>query len=167
CRTTPTAADTTAPSVPAGLTATAASSSQINLSWGPAIDSGGSGLAGYRVYRNVVQIGTIATPIYSHTGLAAGTSYCYTVGAYDNAGNNSAQTPQVCRTTPTAADTTAPSVPSGLTASAASASQINLSWGGATDSGGSGLAGYKIYRSGVQIGTSTTTSYSSAGLAAS
>jgi hypothetical protein len=100
--------------------------------------------------------------------LAAGTSYCYTVGAYDNAGNNSAQTPQVCRATPTAADTTAPSVPTGLTATAASSSQINLSWSAAADNtGGSGLAGYKIYRSGVQIGTSTTTSYSSAGLTAS
>src|SRR5207247_1006040 len=47
-------------------------------------------------------------------------------------------------------DTTAPSVPSGLGAGAASSSQINLSWNAATDSGGSGLAGYIVYRSGVQ-----------------
>ncbi len=159
--------DTTAPSIPSGLTASAASSSQINLSWSAATDTGGSGLAGYKVYRNGTQIGTTTTPSYSNTGLAASTTYSYTVAAYDAAGNNSAQSGQAFATTTAAPDTSAPSIPAGLTASAASSSQINLSWSAATDTGGSGLAGYKVYRNGVQIGTTTTISYSSAGLAAS
>ena len=41
-----------------------------------------------------------------------------------------------------------------------SSSQINLSWSASTDSGGSGLAGYKIYRGGVQIGKVTSTTWS-------
>src|ERR1041384_5153810 len=82
--------DTTAPSVPTGLAATAASSSQINLSWGAATDNGGSGLAGYKNYSSGVQIGTSTTTSYSSTGLSASTSYCYTVAAYDGVGNTSA-----------------------------------------------------------------------------
>src|SRR5260370_16361100 len=51
------------------------------------------------------------------------------------------------RSTQSTSDTTAPTVPTGLTASAVSSSQVNLVWSGSTDTGGSGLAGYKIYRS--------------------
>jgi hypothetical protein len=59
-----------------------------------------------------------------------------------------------------------PTVPTGLAATAVSSSQINLSWSASTDSSGT-LAGYKVYRGGSQIGTSTTTSYQDTGLAAS
>src|SRR5436309_11564311 len=45
-------------------------------------------------------------------------------------------------------DTTAPTIPANLTASAASPSQINLSWGGSSDSG-SGVKGYNVYRNGI------------------
>ncbi len=45
----PPPADTTPPSAPAGLTATAAGSSQVNLSWTPATDN--VGVTGYRVER--------------------------------------------------------------------------------------------------------------------
>jgi chitodextrinase len=159
--------DTTAPNVPSGLTASAVSSSQINLSWTAATDSGGSGLAGYKIYRSGTQIATTASTSYSNTGLSASTSYSYTVAAYDNAGNTSAQSVAASATTQAAPDTTAPSVPTGLAASAVSSSQINLSWTAATDSGGSGLAGYKIYRNGTQIATTASTSYSNTGLSAS
>src|SRR5204862_117432 len=113
---TPAAPDTTAPSVPTGLTAAAASSSQINLSWTGSTDTGGSGLAGYKVYRAGVQVATSVSTSYSDTGRSASTQYCYTVAAYDGAGNTSSQTAQVCVTTPAVPDTTAPSVPAGLSA---------------------------------------------------
>ena len=95
------AADTTAPTVPTGLTATAVSSSQINLGWSASTDSGGSGLAGYRVYQSGTLVGSTAatTTTYSSTGLAASTQYCYTVAAYDNTGNVSGQSTQACATT--------------------------------------------------------------------
>jgi Fibronectin type III domain len=59
-------------------------------------------------------------------------------------------------TTPalTVADTTAPSVPTGLVASVVSQTQINLSWIAATDN--VKVAGYKVYRDGTLVATVTT-----------
>jgi chitodextrinase len=93
------APDTSPPSVPAGLSGTAFDSSRIDLSWSASTDTGGSGLAGYRVYREGVEIGTTTVPSYSDTGLAAVTSYTYTVEAYDNAGNSSVPSAPVSVTT--------------------------------------------------------------------
>src|SRR6185295_10194506 len=165
--TTPTCPDTTAPSVPTGLSATAASCSQVNLSWSTSTDTGGSGLAGYKVFRAGVQIATTTSTSYSNTALAASTSYSFTVAAYDGAGNTSAKSTAASATTPACADLTAPSVPTGLSATAASCSQVNLSWSASTDTGGSGLAGYKVFRDGVQVATTASTSYSNTALAGS
>jgi hypothetical protein len=44
-------------------------------------------------------------------------------------------------------------------------SRIDLSWTASTDN--IGVTGYKIYRDGVEVGTSTTTSYNDTGLTAS
>jgi fibronectin type 3 domain-containing protein len=143
-----------APSVPTGLIATPVSQTQINLSWSASTDTGGSGLAGYKIYRGGTQAGTSTTTSYSDSGLTAGTTYSYKVAAYDVAGNVSAQSSQVSAKT---LDTTPPSVPTGLTGSAASATLINLSWTASTDN--VGVTGYRIYRGGSQIGTSATTSY--------
>jgi len=92
-------AATTPPSVPTGLTATAASSSQINLTWNASTDSSGT-LAGYKVYRGGSQIGTSPNTAYQDSGLAASTTYSYTVAAYDTAGNTSAQSASASATTP-------------------------------------------------------------------
>ncbi|KKT28966.1 MAG: hypothetical protein UW15_C0023G0007, partial [Parcubacteria group bacterium GW2011_GWC1_44_10] len=68
--------DTTPPSVPTNLTATAISSSQINLSWTASTDN--VGVAGYKVFRGGVQIATVTTGTsYSNTGLTAATTYSY------------------------------------------------------------------------------------------
>jgi len=83
-------ASTAPPTVPTGLTATAVSSSQINLSWSASTDSSGT-LAGYKIYLNGTQVGTSTTTSYQSTGLAASTTYTYNVAAYDIAGNTSAQ----------------------------------------------------------------------------
>src|SRR5262249_49214593 len=140
--TTPACPDATAPSVPSGLTATASSCTQVDLSWTASTDAGGSGLAGYKVFRGGGQVATTPSPSYSNTGLSASPPYSFPVAAYDNAGNPSPQSTAASATTPACPDTTAPSVPSGLTANAASCSQVNLSWTASTDTGGSGLAGY-------------------------
>jgi PKD repeat protein/glucose/arabinose dehydrogenase len=85
-------ADTQPPTVPSNLTATAASSSQINLSWTASTDN--VGVNGYRVERcqgagcsNFAQVGTPAGTTFNNTGLTAGTSYSYRVRAADAAGN--------------------------------------------------------------------------------
>ena len=169
-------ADTTAPSVPTGLTATAASANQINLSWTASTDpivanQTTSGVAGYKIYRAGTQIATTTTTTYSNTGLTAGTTYSYTIAAYDNAGNTSAQTTSASATTSNGADATAPTVPTGFSGQVISQTQVNLSWTASTDptvagQNTSGVAGYKIYRGGTQIATTTTTTYSNTGLTA-
>jgi chitodextrinase len=100
--------DTTPPSTPTNLTATAISTSQVNLAWSASTDTGGSGLAGYKIYRGGTQIATTAGTSYSNTGLTASTNYSYTVSAYDAAGNNSAQSGSVSATTQAVAPTTCP-----------------------------------------------------------
>jgi chitodextrinase len=165
--------DTQAPSAPASLTATAVSSSQINLSWAASTDN--VGVTGYMVERenpgttSFVQVGTATGTTYSDTGLAAGTNYSYRVRATDAAGNLSAYSPVASATT-LAPDTQAPSAPASLTATAVSQSQINLSWSASTDN--VGVTGYLVERenpgttSFVQVGTATATTYSDTGLAA-
>jgi hypothetical protein len=90
-------ADTTPPTVPTGLSAVAASSSQINLSWNASTDN--VGVTGYNVYRGGTLIGTSTTTAYSDTGLSASTTYTYTVAAFDAAGNISAQSASASATT--------------------------------------------------------------------
>ena len=63
------------------------------------------------------------------------------------------------------ADTQAPTAPSELTAIAVSSSQIELSWTAST--GNTAVTGYRIYRNGAQVTTTTSNSYSDTGLEAS
>ena len=89
--------DIVSPSIPANLIATPISSSQINLSWNVSTDN--IGVAGYRVFRNGIQIAAPTAANYSNTGLNSSTTYTYAVSAYDAAGNASSQS------TPVQADT--------------------------------------------------------------
>ena len=121
------------PTAPSGLTATAASSSQINLSW---TDTAGDE-TGFQIDQatnstfttglTTVSVGAGVTT-YGATGLSAGTTYYYRVRA-TNAVGNSANTSTASATTQSAL----PTAPSGLTATAVSPSQIDLSWIGADD----------------------------------
>jgi len=160
-----TTADTTAPTTPAGLTASAVSSSQINLSWAASTDN--VGVSGYRVYRGGALLTTVgAVTTLQNTGLAASTTYSYTVQAIDAAGNASGQSTAASATTPVAPDTTAPSTPSGLTASATSSSQIGLSWTASTDN--VGVTGYRVFRGGALLVTlGAVTTYQDSGLSPS
>lgn len=68
--------------------------------------------------------------------------------------------------TTTAADTTPPSVPSGLASSSQTSNSVNLTWNASTDN--VGVTGYRIYRSDkglAYIATVTGNSYSDTGLA--
>jgi hypothetical protein len=152
--------DITAPSVPTGLSATPVSSSQISLSWTASTDTGGSGLAGYKVYQgsaisNLPGTGTNVTM----GGLLANTNYTFTVAAFDAAGNTSAQSSPVSATTQTVvvSDTTAPSVsisPNGGIA----AGTVTLSIS-ATDNSGT-VSRVEVYKDGALVGSNTGSSYS-------
>ncbi|QHB70055.1 glycosyl hydrolase family 18 protein [Stenotrophomonas sp. 364] len=92
--------DTTPPSVPGGLASPSKTATTVNLAWSAATDnSGGSGVAGYDVYRNGSLVGSPSATQYTDGGLTASTAYSYTVRARDNAGNASAQSGSISVTT--------------------------------------------------------------------
>jgi hypothetical protein len=72
------------PQIPTGLTATAVSTSQINLAWNPSSDPGGPGLKDYGVYRvGTGLLGYTTNLTFSDTGLSPSTPYTYFVTARD------------------------------------------------------------------------------------
>ena len=97
-------------------------------------------------------------------GLAPSTLYSFTVSALDAAGNASAQSAPLAAKTSPPVDTTPPTVPSGLVASAITAVSLTLSWSASTDN--IGVAGYRVYRDGVLAVSSAGTSVQLTGLAA-
>jgi uncharacterized repeat protein (TIGR03806 family) len=82
----PPAADTTPPSIPTGLTATAQSATSIQLVWQASTDIG-TGVAGYRVFRDAgaTPVATVTGTTFLDTGLAAATLHSYSVRAFDGA----------------------------------------------------------------------------------
>ena len=85
-------ADSTPPSAPGTLTATASGSSSVNLSWGAATDN--VAIANYRVERcpgsgctSFTEIAAAGSTQYSDTTVTGGTTYRYRVRAADGAGN--------------------------------------------------------------------------------
>ncbi|ACU72507.1 cellulose-binding family II [Catenulispora acidiphila DSM 44928] len=61
-------------------------------------------------------------------------------------------------------DTTAPSVPANLAVTGTTASSASLSWSPSTDN--VGVTGYRVYRNGAQVGTSSGTTFTDTGLSA-
>jgi fibronectin type 3 domain-containing protein len=151
------------PTTPGGLGATGTSPTNVLVSWTASTDN--VAVTGYDVYRDGTLLITLGAATLSYTDtVTAGSTHSYTVDAFDAAGNHSGTPTPVTVTTPTA-DTTPPSVPTGLKATAAGSSRVALAWNASTDN--VGVAGYTIYRNGVvltAVGGSTLT-YSDASVA--
>lgn len=115
------------PAAPANLVAIAVSSSQVNLTW----TDNSSNETGFKIFRRTGPTGSwtiVATPgqnttVFQNTGLAAGTTYSYTVLSY-NATGESAGSNEVTVTTPAVP---LPG-PSNLQARVLSANQVTLTW---------------------------------------
>src|SRR5690606_41459991 len=86
----PPPADATPPTVPQSVTATAESATQVRVTWQASTDAG-SGVAGYRVFRDdsVTPIATVTVTNHVDVNLAPGTRYTYTVRAFDGADRQS------------------------------------------------------------------------------
>ena len=124
------------------------------------------GRAGGIALDNLALVQGAANPAtwFTDSGPAAQGSHSYQVSAYDVAGNESAVAGPVTGTT--LPDTAAPSVPGDLAVSGVTSSSISLSWRASTDAGGSGVAGYRIYRDGsaTPLASVTGTTFTDAGL---
>ena len=131
------------PAAPTSLTATTASSSQINLSW----TDNANNENGFRVEQstdgtNFTQIATLGSNAVSFTvtGLSASTTYFYRVASFNGAGNSAFS--NTASATTSATPPPLPAAPSGLSATASTSTRINLSW---TDNAGN-ESGFSIER---------------------
>src|SRR5437868_6573355 len=80
----PAPTDQTAPNAPTALAASAVVASSVHLNWtGTTDNTGGSGLAGYKIYRGNLPVATVAAPPFDDYTLKASTTYTYTVVAFD------------------------------------------------------------------------------------
>ncbi|GGR98054.1 hypothetical protein GCM10010169_48290 [Micromonospora fulviviridis] len=142
--------DTLAPSAPTNLRVTGVAPGAVGLAWDAATDNVGA--ARYRVFRDgslLAETSSGETFVDETVGTAR-TSYTYLVAAVDGAGNVSGPSEPVSVTTP---DADPPTLPTDLQAAAAGPNRVELSWGAATDD--SGVAGYRVYRDGTAIATTT------------
>lgn len=90
--------DTQAPTTPTLLSVTPIAPTQIDVTWSAATDD--VLVAGYRVFKDAVQIATTTLLSYSDTGLTPSTTYAYTVDAFDSFGNISSTSNSLSTTTP-------------------------------------------------------------------
>ena len=97
--------DATPPTAPSNLSATAASSTQVNLSWSAATDN--VAVTGYRLERcqgagcsGFVEIAQPTATTFADSGRSASTSYSYRVRAVDAAGNLGPYSGTASTTTP-------------------------------------------------------------------
>jgi len=85
---------TTAPAAPANLAVTGTTSSSVSLSWAAPAGT----VTGYYVSEDGSRVATVTGTTDTVTGLAASTSYTFTVSAYNSAGQSAASN-QVSATT--------------------------------------------------------------------
>ena len=103
-------AESTAPTIPGNVNASATSGTQINLSWSASSDN--TGVRGYGIYRDGVLITTVDRNVlsYSDTNLAPSTTYTYRIDAFDGSANHSALSASRSATTQSTATYTFESV---------------------------------------------------------
>jgi fibronectin type 3 domain-containing protein len=140
------------PNVPTGVSLKADSSSQITVSWI------GNGAHSYEIYRNtsnsnadLTAIATLKNPSYEDTGLMDDTTYYYWVKAC-NTNTSGKRCSGFSQVASKATLIVPPSVPTGVSLTADSDSQMTVSWNSVTEA-----EYYEIYRN---------TSDSNAGLTA-
>jgi len=152
--------DTTPPTTPVMLPPSNVSTTSLQINWQPSTDSG-TGVGGYYVYRTGAASSPLATIdpsscnpncSYQDSGLTIETNYSYQVVAFDKSPLGPNQSAPANSNASTAADTTAPSVPTGLNATNVTTTSATINWSASTDpTPGTGIGGYNVYRDGALI----------------
>ena len=164
------APDTQAPTAPTQLTSTAKNHESVTLSWSASSDD--VGVTGYEVFVDggaTASATTAGATTVTVAGLAANTTYTFTVKARDAAGNRSAPSAAHSTTTsgPPPVDTEAPSAPTEPRSTSVGSTSVSLAWNASTDN--VGVTGYEVFVNGGATASATTTGATSAtvsGLAA-
>ncbi len=155
--------DTTAPSVPTGLTGVSGNPNADAISWNAATDD--IGVAGYYVWRGLQNnplslVATTTQLTFDDSNLAEATTYTYAIQAFDLAGNVSALSAPINVQTSNA---TPPTVPGNVAGTAAACTYVKLTWTASTDK--IGISKYNIFMgfsptSLTQVATTTGTATS-------
>jgi len=77
--------DTISPTAPSNLTANGVTNSSISISWNASTDN--VGVAGYKIFRNYIEIASVTTTSYTDSNVTPSTTYSYYIQAFDAAGN--------------------------------------------------------------------------------
>ena len=147
----------TAPTAPTGLHETAKTHTSVSLAWTAPSSTGGSPITHYLVDKTGTLVATLGSSTLSDTvtGLAAGTTYHFTVKAENAAGTSPAS-----NTVPVTTTKTAPSAPRSLHETAKSHTSVSLAWTAPSSTGGTGITHYLVFKTGTltaTLGPSTLT----------
>jgi fibronectin type 3 domain-containing protein len=162
------AADTTAPTVSVTAPTNGATVSGTTTLTATASDDSGT-VSKVEFYNGTTLLGTDTTSPYSfswNTTTVANGSKTITAKAYDpsgNVGTSSVITVTVNNVAACTTGTLAP--PTALTKGAVTYTSIALSWTAPSPTSGCSITGYKVFRNGTQVGTTTgATTYTDSGL---
>ena len=163
--------DKTAPTAPTGISATAASTTRVNLSWTASTDN--VGVTAYLVERcqgagcsGFAQVGTATATSYADTGVAASLTYRYRVRARDAADNRSAYSAIATVATPGASGCTGSSVwastakPSIVSDSDTASVELGMKFRSDVDGY---VCGVRFYKGSLNTGTHVGSLWSSSG----
>jgi fibronectin type 3 domain-containing protein len=146
--------DTLTPSAPPNLRVTGVTPGSVSLAWDAATDN--VGVVRYRLFRDGSLLAEISSgqAFTDYAVGGTGTSHTYLVTAADAAGNVSGSSSPVTVTT---ADSSPPTVPTNLQASATEPNHVELSWSPATDD--VGVTGYTVFRNGAALAITADTTF--------
>jgi chitodextrinase len=149
--------DTQPPTAPAAVTAAAKGETTVELRWDAATDD--VAVARYEVWRGERLVARTADTRTEEGDLRPAQEYCYSVVAFDPAGNRSPAGRAPCVSTP---DLTPPSAPARVVVQAASPNELVLGWQASTDV--VGVKGYEVLRQDRIVATVTEPGLTLSGL---